>query len=55
MKDLYHLLKSGAGLILSGILLSDESTMQEALKAHGFSIRDQKSRGQWLSLYAIKL
>jgi ribosomal protein L11 methyltransferase len=55
MKDLYHLLKSGAGLILSGILLSDESTMQEALKAHGFSIRDQKSRGQWLSLYVIKL
>ncbi len=45
---LSNLLKPKGWLLISGILLADETIVTEAAKAAGFSRKEMKSRGNWL-------
>jgi ribosomal protein L11 methyltransferase len=45
---LANLLKTKGWLLISGILLSDETIVTEAAQAAGFTKKSMKSRGNWL-------
>jgi len=50
LPQLANLLKINGWLLVSGILLSDETVVTEAAQSAGFVRKDLKSRGNWLCM-----
>lgn len=50
LSTLYHKLRKGGILLLSGILKSDESLLREHIQKHPFTIDEVIQKGEWIAI-----
>ncbi|MBS1782548.1 MAG: 50S ribosomal protein L11 methyltransferase [Bacteroidetes bacterium] len=54
MVSLYELLTTGGMLVMSGILISDETILSESARIAGFEIIRVKQFGEWIAVHCTK-